>query len=336
MYAIPAVLEVSAVVWGLLWDSPAATFPALFLGTGPGHGEESWGIVLLTMPAWSCCCYSVSTIWRNRKARRSLTVHPSAGAALCCGVGISIVFGAAPSAAQVVDTAQSVQQLIAMQRAWGRKTSSAGATLTLTEGPRSTANEHAVIRYRVNTSGLPKDKIYSLVMWQLGGQPRVVMNGVTIDETGTAVCAGAADKCRGDKPDDPIDLAMQAGLGETKRVGLIAADKSAQVFTSVVPFPNRAADGACALEASLVTPNAEAVMLSARGFKPGVDLDIEMNFEGEKQHPVAKTDGDGAYEWVVLPFKKGLTKGRAQVTVRADGCSPTLSFAWGAGSYALQ
>ena len=87
---------------------------------------------------------------------------------------------------------------------------------------------------------------------------------------------------------------MQAGLGEVKRVGLIADDKSAQVFASAVPFPNRATDGGCTLEATLVTPNAEAVMLSATGFKPGVTLNIEMNSEGEKQHPSGKTDATGS------------------------------------------
>jgi len=230
----------------------------------------------------------------------------------------------------------SVQQLVAMQRAWGPRTNSAGAMLTLTEGSRAAADGHAIVRYRLTTSGLPKDKIYSLVMWQLGGQPQGLMSGVTIDSTGTAICAGKVGTCRADKPDDPIDLAMQAGLGEVKRLALIADDKSAKVFASVVPFPNRAAEGGCTLEATLVTPKAEAVMLSAAGFKPGITLDIEMNSEGEKQHFSGKTDAKGAYEWVVLPFKKGLTKGRAQVSVHSDNCNPALSFAWGEGSYVLQ
>jgi hypothetical protein len=230
----------------------------------------------------------------------------------------------------------SVQQLVATQRAWGPKINSAGAMLRLTEELRAMADGHAVVRYRMSTSGLPKDKIYAIVMWQLGGQPQSVMSGVTLDTTGTAICSGRDGMCRGDMPDDPIDLAMQAGLGEVRRLALIAADKSAQVFASVVPFPNRVTDGGCALEATLVTSKAEAVMLSATGFRPGVALDIEMNSEGEKQHPSTKTDEKGAHEWVVLPFKEGLTKGRMQVSVHSDNCNPSLSFAWGEGSYVLQ
>jgi hypothetical protein len=55
----------------------------------------------------------------------------------------------------------SVQQLVAMQRAWGPKANSAGVSLTLTEGSRTTTEGHTVVRYRMMTSGLAKDKTYS-------------------------------------------------------------------------------------------------------------------------------------------------------------------------------
>jgi len=33
---------------------------------GPGEGEAGLGLVLLTMPTWSCCCYSITMIlWRR-------------------------------------------------------------------------------------------------------------------------------------------------------------------------------------------------------------------------------------------------------------------------------
>jgi hypothetical protein len=232
---------------------------------------------------------------------------------------------------------QAVGKLIAAQRAWGSKLNSQGASLSLKEVSRGTSNGHTTVKYRMQTSGLPTEKIYALVMWQLGAQPQTNLSGVTIDGSGTAICAGRPGTCgTADKPNDPIDLVMLAGLGETKRLGLIATDKAAQAFASIVPFQNRATDGGCTLEATLVTPNAEAMLLSVTGFRPGVALNIESTSEGEKQHPSGKTDGNGAYDWVILPFKKGLPKGRAQVSVHSDGCSPALSFAWGTDSYVLQ
>jgi hypothetical protein len=245
------------------------------------------------------------------------------------------------SLAQRADEGQSAQvvlnKLVANQRAWGSKMNSAGATLELKEVSRSLSNGHTAVKYRMQASGLPADKVYSLVMWQLGAQPQENLAGVTIDGSGTAICAGRPGTCgTADKPNDPIDLVMMAGLGETKRLGLIATDKAAQAFASIVPFPNRATDGGCTLEATLVTPNAEAMLLFVTGFKPGVPLKIESTSEGEKQYSSGKTDGNGAYDWAILPFKKGLIKGRAQVSVRSDGCGPTLSFAWGTDSYILQ
>jgi hypothetical protein len=231
----------------------------------------------------------------------------------------------------------SVERLVAMQRAWGIKMNTPGASLDLKELSRGTANGHTLIKYRMLASGLPLDKVYSLVVWQTGGQPQTSLSGVTVDESGTAICAGRAGTCgTPDKPNDPIDLDMMGGLGEVKRIGLVASDKSVSAFASAVPFPIRAADGECVLEATLVTPKAEAVILTAKGFKSGVGLDIESVSEGEKQHPLAKADANGNYEWVVLPFKKGLAKGRTQVSVRSDACKPALSFAWGEGSYKLQ
>ena len=191
--------------------------------------------------------------------------------------------------------------------------SSKGATLSLKEVSRNTADGHAVIRYRMFTSGLPEDAVYSLLMyWQLGGLPQTVLTGITLDEKGIAVCAGKPQNC-GDaqsKPNDPIDLTISGGLGEPKRVGLISRDKTAQVFASVVPFPNRATDAGCVLEARLVTPNAEAVMLFGSGFEPGGRLNWKSLQRGEKQHPAASANQNGTYSSVILPFKKGLAKGQ--------------------------
>ncbi|MDP9171294.1 MAG: hypothetical protein M3N54_11805, partial [Acidobacteriota bacterium] len=281
-----------------------------------------------------CCWYSLVMWWRLRRRRRETASGRMphawlAGVAVVCTVLIPSAKGAADGQIN-----EALQKLVAMQRAWGPKMNSAGASLSLMEISRGALNGRTAVKYRMQASGLPADKIYSLVMWQTGGQPQTSLEGVTIDQTGTAICAGRPETCgTPDKPNDPIDVVMLGSQGEVKRVGLIATDGSGKAFNSVVPFPNRAADGRCTLEATLVTPNAEAVMLSVTGFKPGVTLNVEMNSEGETQHPSAKTDASGAYDWVVLPFKKGLTKGRAHVSVQSDPCDPALSFAWGAGSY---
>ena len=33
---------------------------------GPGEGEAGWVLLLLTLPTWSCCCYSLTmSLWRR-------------------------------------------------------------------------------------------------------------------------------------------------------------------------------------------------------------------------------------------------------------------------------
>jgi hypothetical protein len=231
----------------------------------------------------------------------------------------------------------SLDSLLAAQHEWGSKMSTPGATISLRETSRGKVDDHTVVRYRIVSSGLPRDQTYSLVMWQLGGQPQVSLVGVSLDQTGLAVCAGRAGTC-GDraKSNDPIDLVMFGGLGETKRFGLIASDKKARAFASVVPFPNRASDAECTLEATLVTPQAEAVMLFGSGFKAGARLDLEIRSEGETQHPTANANEKGIYEGVILPFRKGFVNGRTQASIHSGNCSPAVSFSWGADSYVLQ
>ncbi len=75
---------------------------------------------------------------------------------------------------------RQVQKLVSMQRAWGSKMNSTGAMLALREGSRTQTDGHTIVRYRMITSGLPKDKTYSIMMWQLNAQPQVTLSGVTI------------------------------------------------------------------------------------------------------------------------------------------------------------
>jgi hypothetical protein len=230
-----------------------------------------------------------------------------------------------------------IDKTVAMHRAWGPKTSSPGTTLMLQESSRGHAGDHTVVKYRVVTSGLPSEKIYSLVAWPLDGQPRQVLTGIMLNENGIAVCPGRPGTC-GDAshPDDPIDLAVSAGLAEPKRFGLISADQMNKVFVSYIPFPNRSVDSDCVLEETLLASNAEAVIVRGSGFQAGAKLDIQALGNGERLAQSAKANESGVYEMVLLPFKRGSTKGQTSVVFRTDSCAPSLSFDWGTDSYRLQ
>jgi hypothetical protein len=44
---------------------------------GPGEGEAGWGLMLLTMPTWSCCCYSLAMNLRRRHNGPEESSHPA-------------------------------------------------------------------------------------------------------------------------------------------------------------------------------------------------------------------------------------------------------------------
>lgn len=66
VWALPAAVELPLAAWALVSDGPMSMVHGLVFSPGPGQGEGSWGVVFLTVPTWSCCCYSVAIWWRLR------------------------------------------------------------------------------------------------------------------------------------------------------------------------------------------------------------------------------------------------------------------------------
>jgi hypothetical protein len=117
-----------------------------------------------------------------------------------------------------------------MHEAWGAKASTPNASLTIKESGRS----GQVIKFRLYAGGVPKAAVYSIVAWPVTQKgPSEVLKGVTLDESGLAICAGASGTCgSADKPNDPIDLNLTAIPGEPVRLGLVSADGATKVRVS--------------------------------------------------------------------------------------------------------
>src|SRR5207249_2690889 len=86
---------------------------------------------------------------------------------------------------------------------WGLKASTPNTSLAIKESAR----DGQIIKVRLYAAGVPKDKIYSIVAWPVSQKgPLEAMDGVTLDASGLAICAGTLGTCGGDKANDPIDL----------------------------------------------------------------------------------------------------------------------------------
>jgi hypothetical protein len=222
---------------------------------------------------------------------------------------------------------EAAANLVKMHQAWGSAASSPNATLSIREQERS----GKIITFRLYTDGLRKDTVYSLVAWPVTQRgPSEALKGVTLDDSGLAVCAGRPGTCGSpDKPNDPIDLKLSPTQGEPVRLGLVSTDQSIKVFARMVPLPFRGEDRGCSVEATLLTPGSELVVIDGAGFPPNSEVVMDSNSEGERHGGKASVSSEGRYTSAILPYKQGVTRGTTTVSLKSDKCSPSVAFPWG-------
>jgi hypothetical protein len=212
---------------------------------------------------------------------------------------------------------------------------SPGVQLSLKEIERKKTSDRTIVEYDLYATGLPGNLTYNLFTVEPDGS---VAEGVTLNGSGQAICAGKAGTCHGDKPDDPIHLAVFAGKGEPKRFALASTDKKQKQkgFVQVIPFPNISTDQQCRLEVVLGTPLSEVVFIQGSGFEPNSLLTTVSQSEDERLINQQNADAKGDYFSALLPYVEGKDAGKSSFEVKAKGCSPKVSYEWGKGSYHLE
>jgi hypothetical protein len=222
-----------------------------------------------------------------------------------------------------------VEQLGKIQKNFGKKMNSPGVELSLKETTRSHAADRTLVRYRLYGTGLPSKTTFALVQVQIDGSVTQVMDGVSLDASGQAICAGREGTCQGNGLNDPIDLVVYAGKGEPKRFGLVSDDEAhVKGFVGVVPFPNATTDKGCRLESIIGTPDGELTFIQGDGFEPNAELTISQSYD-EKHHDAAKAEADGSYFAAILPYVSGKKSGNSVWEVKSKSCAPKLNFSWG-------
>jgi hypothetical protein len=223
-----------------------------------------------------------------------------------------------------------VEQLAKLQKHFGKDISSPGVELSLKETNRSRSADRTLVTYSLYGTGLPSDTTYTLIQVQLDGSMPTVMEGVTLNAKGEAICAGREGTCKGDGPNDPIDLVAYAGKGEPKRFGLVSNDEEhVKGFVVVVPFPNTKSDKGCRLESIIGMPNGELTFIQGSGFEPSAELTIDSESYGEKHHDKGIAQADGSYFLTLMPYVTGKKSGKTTIEVKSKNCDPKLTFEWG-------
>lgn len=233
----------------------------------------------------------------------------------------------AQAPATEAETMKAIEQLVRSHSGWSSALNTPGATLDLEEMSRA-GNE---IAYRLRGSGLPSGKRYTLIQWPVTGDPVEAMRGITFNETGIAICAGSPGTCgTPDVPNDPIRFVLHPALGEPFRIALAAENEpTVRALLKVVPVPNEGRDKGCRVQAVLLRPQAQIVILESSGFAAGAELTLESESAGERVTGKGKADAAGAYSSMLLPYVKGRSGGTTRVRLRSSACAPSVAFRWG-------
>ncbi len=229
----------------------------------------------------------------------------------------------------------SVVKLSNLQRNFGKSsTNSPGVQLSLKEISRSRTTDRTLVKYELFTTGLPKNLTYTLFQVQIDGQTFKVMDGVTLDPDGRAICVGPKDTRNGNASSDPVDLIMFAATAEPKRLILVSDDGQFKGAVAVVPFSNTTVDKGCRLESVIGMPKGELTFVQGSGFEPNEELATNSESYGEKYHGSSKAEADGSFFAATLPYVLGKSSGNTVFEVRGKNCDPKLTFSW--GTYQLQ
>jgi hypothetical protein len=206
------------------------------------------------------------------------------------------------------------------------RVNSPGVEFSMQEIERHPAPEGSMVGYSLKTKNLPKDLKYSLAILRVNHQIMSEDTKKIIGPTGEVL----------DGPGDPHTLILMAAKGEPYLVMLTSENGKYKAATSVVPFPIETSDKKCKLNAVLLMTDAEGVLLLGKGFTPESDIKIALDSAGEKHTGNVKSDRDGAFSFVALPYKKDTKKGNLNVSASSAACSPSIDVVWGKGTYHVE
>lgn len=181
--------------------------------------------------------------------------------------------------------------------------------------------------YDFYLTGAPADQTYTIFQWPLDkSQPEKVMPTYI---SGKGRLCMHAEGCH-DSSGPYVLLALLSFPGLPHRIGIASEDKKYKAVVMVVPDPILAKDKGCSVEVVRVREDFSLALFRAKGFQPDEEIKYTSNSEEEEIKGSLKADSQGAFSITIGPVAKGKTKGTDKVDFKASGCSPSVSYHWGA------
>jgi len=226
---------------------------------------------------------------------------------------------------------------------WERR-SSPGAKVEARELKRTPGDDGTAVTYRFVVTGLPADKLYTLMAWEpvteLADAAPVTYS---LRLTPAGMVCGMAGNCATrcvvgmncgilGEAADPVVVAAK---GERKFFALLSNDGKSGAFFAVTPFPITASDKNCSLNVTRAVRSTLAVVQGS-GFLPVEDVAISTSSYDVQDNSTMRADSQGHFSFAVFPFVAGKKNGVTRFQAKGKQCAPTVEFDWGADAMKLQ
>ena len=221
---------------------------------------------------------------------------------------------------------------------WGDRFNSSGASLRVMEMSREPRSEGGTwVHYFLQGIGLPKNRLYSLWEWELGGEPKLVLARVPLRDDGVLLCSGKPGDCSGASSEQVYAARMTGMKAEPKRLALVSADGTLRAFGSSIPFPVDATDQNCRVWLERKAPDASEATVYGTGFVPKERVTVSMT--GDTTGATLRRNVDDKGNWNADVAHTGdamHASGSSQIAVKGKNCNANVTWAWGKETQKLE
>jgi hypothetical protein len=252
--------------------------------------------------------------------------------------------------AQQATSENPLNDLLKMQMNWdeSRSNDNAKPSITLKFVPydKQQRDGKTFTSYYVYANGLPTNKPYILLAWQIGWdakQPPMqpVQSDLYVNARGVVMCRKPTEKELGSDASDidsesRLNVISAGSLGEPVRYALYTENDGVVAMGRVIVNPIQAEDKSCHLQAILAVGGGEVMLVEGSGFPAKSTVELSSGSGAKLQSAKFKTDENGRMETAVLLIRKGDTHGSSTISMKSDSCAPSVNVNWGPETYKVK
>lgn len=264
---------------------------------------------------------------------------------LCCFIGVGL-----PVTGQQASSTNPLNDLLTMQMNWDASKSDDNARpsilLKFVPYEKHTQDGKTFTSYYVYAPGLPTDKPYTMIRWQIGwdaSQPPFtpVQTNLYANDRGVVMCRKPSNSERNLEAsamdsDTRLDVIAAGSMGEPVRFALYTDGDGVVAMGRIIVNPIQADDKGCHLQAILAVGGGQIMLVEGTGFASNAKVSLSRTSGGQSDTAEFRTDKSGRLETVAILTNKGQAGGKATIVMRSDSCAPAVTFQWGADSYKVQ